>query len=130
MTDIKDGELIASFDTDYKAGQTGLFDVVYTVTDSDGNISSEAIQIYVPKKEVYAIHVDWQSATVEWLQATKDTNISGNKIRVNYPSLFLGYALHRIEEEEFFRKAVKSGRRSSIVQKKLVRTLHLKLSMA
>ena len=82
VTDIEDGELIASFDTDYKAGQTGVFDVVYTAVDSDGNISSEAIQIYVPEKEVYASDTEWQSATVGWLQATKDTNISGNKIRL------------------------------------------------
>lgn len=80
MTDIEDGQLIASFDTDYKAGQTGLFDVVYIATDFDGNISSEAIQIYVPEKEVYASDVDWQSQQWGGYQQLKIQTLVGIKL--------------------------------------------------
>lgn len=81
-TDVEDGDLIPTVETNYKDGNFGYFNVTFSITDSDGNTTSETVKIYVPNKSIYASDIDYKSANVGWGQFQKDKNVEGGTIQV------------------------------------------------
>lgn len=79
-TDIEDGDLPVTFETDYTEGEFGKFNVTYTAIDKDGNQARKTVQIFVSNRTVYASDVDWESAVVGWGEVKKDKNIDGGTI--------------------------------------------------
>lgn len=82
--DVEDGDLTdaITYDTNLAAGQTGNFDITYTVTDSDGNTVSLTKKIVVVNDFVYVSDVDWKSAKVGWGSIKKDKSLDGKEIKL------------------------------------------------
>ncbi|MDO4273403.1 MAG: NPCBM/NEW2 domain-containing protein [Eubacteriales bacterium] len=80
--DVEDGDLTGavSYDTNFQEGRTGSFDIIYSVTDSDGNTTSVARKIVVVNDFVYASDTDWKSAKVGWGKIQKDRSLNGKAI--------------------------------------------------
>ncbi|WP_040196176.1 NPCBM/NEW2 domain-containing protein [Candidatus Soleaferrea massiliensis] len=83
--DIEDGDLTGSVEmsTDFTSEQPGVYDVRYSVTDSDGNTTVETRTVAVTNAAVYASDVSWQQASIGWGSIGKDKAVSGNALRLN-----------------------------------------------
>lgn len=84
-SDIEDGDLTdkVTYETDFTPGGTGIFDITYTVTDSEGNTVSLTKKIVVVNDFVYTSDVDWKSAKVGWGKIQKDKSLGGKDIKLH-----------------------------------------------
>ena len=77
--DPEDGELeIKIEDNGFSPDKPGLYDITYTVTDSDGFTTTAKKQVYVYSDITYATEVDWKTATAAWGNVTKNKNLQDN----------------------------------------------------
>lgn len=84
-TDIEDGNITSKVQiksSDFVEGKSGIFKVVYSVTDSDGLTSECSRTIAVTDKETQLSTLNWKSATIGSGSVRKDRAVSGNQIRL------------------------------------------------
>ncbi len=84
-TDIEDGNITSKIQiksSDFVEGKSGIFKVVYSVTDSDGLTSECSRTIAVTDKETQLSDLNWKSATIGSGSVRKDRAVSGNQIRL------------------------------------------------
>ncbi|MDU4830162.1 MAG: NPCBM/NEW2 domain-containing protein, partial [Clostridium perfringens] len=84
-TDIEDGNITSKVQiksSDFVEGKSGIFKVVYSVTDSDGLTSECSRTIAVTDKETQLSDLNWKSATIGSGSVRKDRAVSGNQIRL------------------------------------------------
>ncbi|XZL44623.1 NPCBM/NEW2 domain-containing protein [Clostridium perfringens] len=84
-TDIEDGNITSKIQiksSDFVEGKSGIFTVVYSVTDSDGLTSECSRTIAVTDKETQLSALNWKSATIGSGSVRKDRAVSGNQIRL------------------------------------------------
>lgn len=84
-TDIEDGNITSKVQiksSDFVEGKSGIFKVVYSVTDSDGLTSECSRTIAVTDKETQLSTLNWKSATIGSGAVKKDRAVSGNQIRL------------------------------------------------
>ncbi|NGU66169.1 NPCBM/NEW2 domain-containing protein [Clostridium perfringens] len=84
-TDIEDGNITSKVQiksSDFVEGKSGIFKVVYSVTDSDGLTSECSRTIAVTDKETQLSTLNWKSATIGSGAVRKDRAVSGNQIRL------------------------------------------------
>ncbi|WP_416187391.1 NPCBM/NEW2 domain-containing protein [Clostridium perfringens] len=84
-TDIEDGNITSKVQiksSDFVEGKSGIFTVVYSVTDSDGLTSECSRTIAVTDKETQLYDLNWKSATIGSGSVRKDRAVSGNQIRL------------------------------------------------
>ncbi|BDU95282.1 NPCBM/NEW2 domain-containing protein [Clostridium perfringens] len=84
-TDIEDGNITSKIQiksSDFVEGKSGIFTVVYSVTDSDGLTSECSRTIAVTDKETQLSDLNWKSATIGSGSVRKDRAVSGNQIRL------------------------------------------------
>ncbi|AQW26860.1 carbohydrate-binding protein [Clostridium perfringens] len=84
-TDIEDGNITSKVEiksSDFVEGKSGVFTIVYTVTDSDGLTSEFSRFIAVTEEEVQLSSLNWESATIGSGSVRKDRAVSGNQIRL------------------------------------------------
>ncbi|MFU0789581.1 MAG: DUF4073 domain-containing protein [Virgibacillus proomii] len=83
-TDMEDGDLTSkvTYTTNYKKGSTGNFDIVYSVTDSEGYKTEKTVKLIVVNSSIYVSDTDWVSAKSGWGSTKKDLTISGTPLRL------------------------------------------------
>ena len=84
-TDAEDGNLIKQVKVDsngFTTNKTGIYNVKYSVTDSDGNTVSKERKIIVYSSDQYASDMQWTSATAGWKTVQRDKNIEGNTMQL------------------------------------------------
>ncbi|EOU1461953.1 DUF5011 domain-containing protein [Clostridium perfringens] len=84
-TDIEDGNITSKVQiksSDFVEGKSGIFKVLYSVTDSDGLTSEFSRTIAVTDKETQLSDLNWKSATIGSGSVRKDRTVSGNQIRL------------------------------------------------
>lgn len=84
-TDIEDGDITSNVQiksSDFVEGKSGIFTVVYSVTDNDGLTSECSRTIAVTDKETQLSDLNWKSATIGSGSVRKDRAVSGNAIRL------------------------------------------------
>ncbi|MDK0834702.1 NPCBM/NEW2 domain-containing protein [Clostridium perfringens] len=84
-TDIEDGNITSKVQiksSDFVEGKSGIFKVVYSVTDNDGLTSECSRTIAVTDKETQLSDLNWKSATIGSGSVRKDRAVSGNQIRL------------------------------------------------
>ncbi|MDU6633732.1 MAG: NPCBM/NEW2 domain-containing protein [Clostridium perfringens] len=84
-TDIEDGNITSKVQiksSDFVEGKSGIFTVVYSVTDSDGLTSECSRTIAVTDKETQLSDLNWKFATIGSGSVRKDRAVSGNQIRL------------------------------------------------
>lgn len=84
-TDIEDGNITSKVQiksSDFVEGKSGIFTVVYSVTDNDGLTSECSRTIAVTDKETQLSDLNWKSATIGSGSVRKDRAVSGNQIRL------------------------------------------------
>ena len=83
--DIEDGDLTSQVEiksSDFVEGKSGVFTIVYTVTDSDGLTSEFSRFIAVTEEEVQLSSLNWESATIGSGSVRKNRSVSNNAIRL------------------------------------------------
>ena len=65
-TDLEDGDLTSEVkvETDYAEGKAGVFDVLYSVTDSDGFTTKFTRKVAITDEETHISDLKWKSATI------------------------------------------------------------------
>ena len=66
-TDFEDGNITSDVkvvETDYAEGKAGVFDVVYSVTNSDGFTTKFTRKVAITDEETYISDLKWKSATI------------------------------------------------------------------
>ena len=84
-TDFEDGNLTKDIkikSSDFREGKSGVFTIVYTVTDNDGFTSEFSRFIAVTEEEVQLSSLDWKSATIGSGSVNKNKAVSWNTIRL------------------------------------------------
>ena len=84
-TDIEDGNLTSKVkikSSDFVEGKSGIFTILYTVTDSDGLNSEHSRMVAVIDKETQLSDLNWKSATIGSGSVRKDRAVSNNAIRL------------------------------------------------
>ncbi|MGL6009199.1 MAG: NPCBM/NEW2 domain-containing protein, partial [Culicoidibacterales bacterium] len=85
--DVEDGDLTSQITVEtngFDSNIPGVYPVTYTVTDSEGNATSQTREITVYSKQTYASDITWQSATSGWKTVNKDSAVSTtNPIKLN-----------------------------------------------
>jgi hypothetical protein len=84
-TDVEDGNLTENIkikSSDFVEGKSGVFTIVYTVTDSDGLTSEFSRFIAVTEEEVQLSSLNWQSSSIGSGSIGKNKAVSGNAIRL------------------------------------------------
>lgn len=84
-TDIEDGDITSNVQiksSDFVEGKSGIFTVMYSVTDNDGLTSECSRTIAVTDKETQLSDLNWKSATIGSGSVRKDRAVSGNAIRL------------------------------------------------
>ena len=84
-TDIEDGDITSNIQiksSDFVEGKSGIFTVMYSVTDNDGLTSECSRTIAVTDKETQLSDLNWKSATIGSGAVRKDRAVSGNVIRL------------------------------------------------
>ncbi|GKX27736.1 hypothetical protein SH1V18_02160 [Vallitalea longa] len=81
-TDIEDGDLSSevTYTTNYTKGSTGNFDIVYSVTDSEGYETDKNVKLIVVNSSIYVSDTDWVSAKSGWSRTKKDLTISSKPL--------------------------------------------------
>ena len=83
--DYEDGDLTSKVEiksSDFVEGKSGVFTIVYTVTDSDGLTSEFSRFIAVTEEEVQLSSLNWESATIGSGVVRKNRAVSNNAIRL------------------------------------------------
>lgn len=84
--DAEDGDISSSVvvENNINFNKTGVYEVTYSVTDSDGNTTSKKRKIKVVdmNDSHYLSDIDWKSAVNSYGKATKDKSASGNTLRL------------------------------------------------
>ncbi|HHL2060052.1 TPA: NPCBM/NEW2 domain-containing protein, partial [Clostridium perfringens] len=83
--DIEDGDLTSQVEiksSDFVEGKSGVFTIVYTVTDSDGLTSEFSRFIALTEEEVQLSSLNWESATIGSGSVRKNRAVSNNAIRL------------------------------------------------
>lgn len=85
-SDQEDGDItnkVIVNSNNFTTNKTGEYKVLYTVTDSDGNIATSEKTIVVYSDKENASDVEWISATSGWREVKKDSAVaSSNKIKL------------------------------------------------
>lgn len=84
-TDFEDGNLTENItikSSDFVEGKSGVFTIVYTVTDSDGLTSEITRFVAVTEEEVQLSSLNWESATIGSGSVRKNASVSNNEIRL------------------------------------------------
>ncbi|VYT63202.1 DUF5011 domain-containing protein [Clostridium tertium] len=83
-TDAEDGNLTDKVEVTGKVNfnKTGKYDLVYKVTDSDGNevVKTRTIAVVDMNDYNYLTDYDWKSANSGWKTVNKDKSVSDNKL--------------------------------------------------
>lgn len=84
VTDIEDGDLTSkvTYTTNYTKGSTGNFDIVYSVTDSEGYKTEKTVKLIVVNSSIYVTDTDWVSAKSGWSSTKKDLTIGSKPLRL------------------------------------------------
>ena len=104
--DIEDGDLTSQVEiksSDFVEGKSGVFTIVYTVTDSDGLTSEFTRFIAVTEEEVQLSSLNWKSATIGSGVVRKNRAVSNNTIRLldenkNVETFATGIGTHSYSE--------------------------------
>ncbi|MEG0309217.1 MAG: NPCBM/NEW2 domain-containing protein [Clostridium sp.] len=85
-SDAEDGNITSKIVVDQAVdfNKTGVYEVTYKVTDSDGNVISKKREIKVVDMDdsTYLSDIAWKSAVNSYGKATKDKSVSGNTLRL------------------------------------------------
>ena len=85
--DQEDGDItnqVVINSNDFTTNRTGLYNIEYTVADSNGNTVSKSKNILVYSEESYLSDKEWESATSGWKSVNKDSAVNtSNKINLN-----------------------------------------------
>ncbi len=84
-TDVEDGNLTENItikSSNFVEGKSGVFTIVYTVTDSDGLTSEFTRFVAVIEEEVGLASLNWKSASIGSGSIGKNKAVSGNAIRL------------------------------------------------
>lgn len=83
-SDLEDGDLTSKIKvtTDYKQGKVGVFDVKYSVTDSDGLTTEFTREVAITEEETYVSDLNWKSATIGSGSIGKDKSVRQQPIRI------------------------------------------------
>ena len=104
--DYEDGDLTSKVEiksSDFVEGKSGVFTIVYTVTDSDGLTSEFSRFIAVTEEEVQLSSLNWESATIGSGVVRKNRAVSNNAIRLldenkNVETFATGIGTHSYSE--------------------------------
>lgn len=84
--DAEDGEITSNVivNGEVNFNKAGIYEITYSVTDSDGNTISAIREVKVVDMEdtIYLSDIDWKSANNSYGRATKDISVSGNALRL------------------------------------------------
>ena len=85
--DIEDGNLISKVQVEsdgFSINKSGKYNVVYSVTDNDGNTATKTRTVIVYSKYDYISDLDWESAESGWKTVNKDSAVNTtSKIKLN-----------------------------------------------
>lgn len=84
-SDIEDGDLskhIQVTTNGFNTNKTGIYQIEYTVTDSDHNVATATRNVYVYSDEKFASDIGWKSAQTAYSTVNKDKSSSGGSIKV------------------------------------------------
>lgn len=83
--DAEDGDLTTQVKVEadrLDVGKTGTYQVVYSVTDQDGNTVSETREVVVYSASTYISDLNWSSATTDYNVVRKDKASSGGALKL------------------------------------------------
>ena len=83
-TDYEDGNLTSEINvkTDYEQGKIGVFDVLYSVIDSDNLITEFTRKLAITDEETYISDLEWKSATIGSGSIGKDKSVRQQPIKI------------------------------------------------
>ncbi len=85
--DNEDGNLTSSvkLNTDnFNINRSGEYDLTYSVTDSDNNVTTKERKVVVYNENPYISDLEWESAVSGWKSVNKDSAVNTtNKIKLN-----------------------------------------------
>ena len=85
-TDIEDGDMVSKvvIDGNVDTNKAGVYNLTYTVTDSDNNTITKERKVVVYSGTEYLSDIEWESATSGWEKVQKDLAVGSNKkIKLN-----------------------------------------------
>ena len=104
-TDYEDGDLTSKIKvkTDYEQGKVGVFDVVYSVTDSDDLTTEFTRKVAITDEETYISDLEWKSATIGSGSIGKDKSVRQQPIKIlnengTYETFQKGIGTHSYSE--------------------------------
>ena len=104
-TDYEDGNLTSKINvkTDYDKGKVGIFDVVYSVTDSDNLTTEFTRKVAITDEETYVSDLEWKSATIGSGAIGKDKSVRQQTIKLlnengTYDTFKKGIGTHAYSE--------------------------------
>ena len=104
-TDYEDGNLTSKINvkTDYEKGKVGIFDVVYSVTDSDNLTTEFTRKVAITDEETYVSDLEWKSATIGSGAIGKDKSVRQQPIKLlnengTYDTFKKGIGTHSYSE--------------------------------
>lgn len=104
-TDYEDGNLTSKIKvkTDYEKGKVGIFDVVYSVTDSDNLTTEFTRKVAITDEETYISDLEWKSATIGSGAIGKDKSVRQQPIKLlnengTYDTFKKGIGTHSYSE--------------------------------
>ena len=104
-TDYEDGNLTSKINvkTDYEKGKVGIFDVVYSVTDSDNLTTEFTRKVAITDEETYVSDLEWKSAIIGSGAIGKDKSVRQQPIKLlnengTYDTFKKGIGTHSYSE--------------------------------
>ena len=104
-TDYEDGNLTSEINvkTDYEQGKIGVFDVLYSVIDSDNLITEFTRKLAITDEETYISDLEWKSATIGSGSIGKDKSVRQQPIKIlnengSYDTFKKGIGTHSYSE--------------------------------
>ena len=104
-TDYEDGNLTSEINvkTDYEQGKIGVFDVLYSVIDSDNLITEFTRKLAITDEETYISDLEWKSATIGSGSIGKDKSVRQQPIKIlnengTYDTFKKGIGTHSYSE--------------------------------
>ncbi|WP_294393069.1 NPCBM/NEW2 domain-containing protein [uncultured Clostridium sp.] len=103
--DYEDGDLTSEInvETDYEQGKVGVFDVIYSVTDSDNLTAEFTRKLAITDEETYISDLEWISAKIGSGSIGKDKSVKQLPIRIlnengSYDTFEKGIGTHSYSE--------------------------------
>lgn len=84
--DTEDGDITNSVvvnSNGFTTDKTGEYNIEYSVTDSDGNVTKAEKTVVVYSESEYLSDIEWKSARTDWGTIQKDLALCGNNITLN-----------------------------------------------